>query len=151
MPCPPTNVTAMHTCAPHPVPVTWVLSDSAKHYTAVAVSSGGHRSECRTNETSCGLPGLRCGEVYTVGVSGADDNCTGQLSDTVSLNTGNTTIPSSNCEIKVLHDALLTVMLHVFPPFQSHALPSTCPASCSVALPLLTSPGLPVQMQWATL
>lgn len=69
--------------------MTWVLSDSATHYTAVAVSSRGHRSECMTNETSCSLPGLRCGEVYTVGVSGADDNCTGRLSDTVSLNTGN--------------------------------------------------------------
>lgn len=32
-----------------------------------------------------------CGEVYTVGVSGADDNCTGLLSDTVSLNTGKAT------------------------------------------------------------
>lgn len=90
MPCPPTNVSAVHTCAPHPVPVSWVASDSAKYYTAVAVSAGGHRSECMTNTTSCGLPGLRCGEVYSIGVSGADDNCTGQLSDTVSLNTGNT-------------------------------------------------------------
>lgn len=90
MPCPPTNVSAVHTCAPHPVPVSWVASDSAKYYTAVAVSGGGHRSECMTNTTSCGLPGLRCGEVYSIGVSGADDNCTGQLSDTVSLNTGNT-------------------------------------------------------------
>uniref|UniRef100_A0A671WP98 Fibronectin type-III domain-containing protein n=1 Tax=Sparus aurata TaxID=8175 RepID=A0A671WP98_SPAAU len=87
LPCPPTNVSAVHTCAPHPVPVSWVASDSAKYYTAVAVSAGGHRSECMTNTTSCGLPGLRCGEVYSIGVSGADDNCTGQLSDTVSLNT----------------------------------------------------------------
>lgn len=88
--CPPTNVSAVHTCAPDPVPVSWVASDSAKYYTAVAVSSGGHMSECRTNETSCSLPGLQCGEVYTIGVSGADDKCAGQLSSTVSLDTGNT-------------------------------------------------------------
>lgn len=99
MPCPPTNVTAMHTCVPSPVPVMWVASDSAKHYTAVAVSGGGHRSECMTSGTSCSLPGLQCGEVYTIGVSGTDDDCTGQLSDTVSLHTGNTlttTIDVSN-------------------------------------------------------
>ncbi|XP_008304956.1 fibronectin type III domain-containing protein 7-like, partial [Stegastes partitus] len=87
LPCPPTNVTAAHTCAPHPAAVSWVASDSAKRYTAVAVGSRGHRSECRSNETSCSLPGLQCGEVYTIGVSGADDNCTGQQSDTVSLST----------------------------------------------------------------
>ncbi|KAA8587297.1 hypothetical protein FQN60_016159, partial [Etheostoma spectabile] len=50
-------------------------TDSAKYYTAVAVSDGGHRSECTTNATSCSLPGLHCGEVYTIGASGADDNC----------------------------------------------------------------------------
>ncbi|XP_018532382.1 mucin-4 isoform X2 [Lates calcarifer] len=87
LPCPPTNVTAVRTCAPDPIPVSWVASDSAKYYTAVATSSGGHRSECSTNTTSCSLPTLQCGEVYTIGVSGADDNCTGPLSNTVSLNT----------------------------------------------------------------
>uniref|UniRef100_A0A8C4ISQ4 Fibronectin type-III domain-containing protein n=1 Tax=Dicentrarchus labrax TaxID=13489 RepID=A0A8C4ISQ4_DICLA len=90
LPCPPTNVTVTHTCAPGSVPVSWVASDSAIYYTAVAVSGGGHRSECTTNTTTCSLPGLQCGEVYTIGVSGGDDNCTGQLSDTVSLNRGKT-------------------------------------------------------------
>lgn len=88
VPCPPTGVSAVHTCAPHPVPVSWVASDSATHYTALAVSGTGHTSECRSNTTSCNLAGLKCGEVYTVGVSGVDDNCTGLLSDTVSLHTG---------------------------------------------------------------
>lgn len=91
MPCPPTNVTAAHACAPSPVPVTWVASQGTKYYTAVAVSGGGHRSECTTNKTSCSLAGLQCGEVYTIGVSSADDDCAGQQSDTVSLKTGRTT------------------------------------------------------------
>ncbi|XP_067460816.1 mucin-4-like [Thunnus thynnus] len=87
LPCPPTNVTAVHTCHPDPVPVSWVASDSAKYYSAVAVSSSGHKSECMTNKTSCSFSGLLCGEVYTIGVAGADDNCTGQQGDTVSLYT----------------------------------------------------------------
>ncbi|KAM7379235.1 hypothetical protein PAMP_004800 [Pampus punctatissimus] len=87
LPCPPTNITAVHTCSPDPVPVSWVASNSAKYYTAVAMSSTGHRSECTTNKTSCSFSGLLCGEVYTIGVAGADDNCTGQQSDTVSVYT----------------------------------------------------------------
>ena len=89
VPCPPANITAVRTCAPDPVPVSWASSSNAKQYTAVAVSSRGHRSECTTNETSCSLPGLHCGEVYMISVSGADDNCTGQQSSSLSLNTGN--------------------------------------------------------------
>lgn len=76
--------------------MSWVASDSAKHYTAVAVSGRGHRSECMTDQTSCSLPGLQCGEVYTIGVSGADENCTGGLSDTVALYTGMTTLTETN-------------------------------------------------------
>lgn len=102
VPCPPTSVSAVHTCRPNPVPVSWVASDSATHYTALAVSDTGHRAECRTNTTSCNLSGLRCGEVYTLGVSGADDNCTGLLSDTVSLNTGKATLPISLISASVI-------------------------------------------------
>ncbi|XP_074544742.1 uncharacterized protein LOC141804293 [Halichoeres trimaculatus] len=87
LPCPPTNVSAVHTCAPHPVPVSWVASASAKRYTVVAVSSKGHTSECTTNTTSCSLPGLMCGEVYTIRVLGADDNCRGHQGNTVTLTT----------------------------------------------------------------
>lgn len=103
VPCPPTGVSAVHMCAPNPVPVSWVASDSATHYSALAVSDTGHTSECRTNTTSCSLSGLRCGEVYTVGVSGADDNCTGLLSDTVSLNTGKATLAISLISATVIH------------------------------------------------
>lgn len=128
MPCPPTNVSAVEVCAPDPVPVSWVASDSAKYYTAVAVSGGGHRSECMTNTTSCSLSGLQCGEVYTIGVSGADDNCTGRLSDTVSLNTGNTTLIKTT----TIMSMVVLLVIHkdfVCFPLQNHVLPLMCPAS----------------------
>lgn len=109
VPCPPTNVSAARACAPNPVPVTWAASPSAKYYTAVAVSGGGHRSECSTNETSCSLSGLRCGEVYTVGVSSADDDCAGQRSPTVSLNTGRTTWKTTTNTWRGATDASVTL------------------------------------------
>uniref|UniRef100_A0A3B3DY71 Fibronectin type-III domain-containing protein n=1 Tax=Oryzias melastigma TaxID=30732 RepID=A0A3B3DY71_ORYME len=74
-PCPPTNVSAVYTCSPNPVAVSWVASGNAKQYTAVALSQQGHKSECTTNQTSCSLPGLQCGEKYSIRVSGANDIC----------------------------------------------------------------------------
>ncbi|MEQ2202743.1 hypothetical protein XENOCAPTIV_014207 [Xenoophorus captivus] len=87
MPCPPTNVTAVHMCASDPVPVSWTHSGNAELFIAVASGSRGHRAECTTNETSCSLLGLQCGEVYTVIVVGADNNCTGLQSKPLSLKT----------------------------------------------------------------
>lgn len=147
----------MHTCASDPVPVSWVASDSAKYYTAVAVSGGGHRSQCMTNNTSCSLPGLLCGEVYTIGVSGVDDNCTGQLSDTASLNTGNTTLTTSKSWMRVfifLLNSAFVVIYKIYPglfcfPLQSHVLPLMYPVSGCVALPLRRYPGHLVPTQWA--
>ncbi|XP_036072147.1 fibronectin type III domain-containing protein 7-like [Oryzias melastigma] len=84
-PCPPTNVSAVYTCSPNPVAVSWVASGNAKQYTAVALSQQGHKSECTTNQTSCSLPGLQCGEKYSIRVSGANDICSSQESNSVSL------------------------------------------------------------------
>uniref|UniRef100_A0A7N6FH25 Fibronectin type-III domain-containing protein n=1 Tax=Anabas testudineus TaxID=64144 RepID=A0A7N6FH25_ANATE len=75
VPCTPTNVTATYKCSPDLVPVSWAASNGAKYYTAVAESTSGYSARCTTNTTSCGLPGLQCGDVYTIRVSGADDNC----------------------------------------------------------------------------
>lgn len=41
-----------------------------------------------------------------MGVSGADDNCTGLLSDTVSLNTGNATLPIGLIAASVIHSMI---------------------------------------------
>lgn len=99
VPCTPTNITAAHKCAPDPVPVSWAASNGAKYYTAVAVSSRGYGSECVTNTTSCDLPGLQCGDVYTIGVSGANGECTSLLSNKITVVTGNN---NSQCVFRVI-------------------------------------------------
>lgn len=123
-------------------------------------------SECRTNKTSCSFSGLLCGEVYTIGVAGVDDNCTGQQSDTVSLYTGNTTATISvnnrwlvvflfllNCHYSLIHSQVLIDVDWWWICFllQSHVFPLMCPASWTAAMALLGCPGLWVQMLWATL
>ncbi|XP_034147227.1 fibronectin type III domain-containing protein 7-like [Esox lucius] len=46
----------------------------------------GHQSQCSSNQTSCSIANLQCGQVYTVGVMVTDDNnCTSLLSQTISL------------------------------------------------------------------
>lgn len=92
VPCPPTNVAAGHACDPDPVPVSWTHSGNAELFTAVALGSRGQRAECTSNETSCNLPGLQCGEVYSVSIAGADNNCAGLQSNPLSLKTGDTTL-----------------------------------------------------------
>ncbi|XP_054624521.1 fibronectin type III domain-containing protein 7-like [Dunckerocampus dactyliophorus] len=101
LPCPPTGVTVETTCTSS-APVSWVASNSAEYYTAFAVSGSGHTLECTTNETLCNLYGLRCGEVYTIGVAGVNDNCTGLQGDTVELYT----VPCSPTNVSSQLDCL---------------------------------------------
>ncbi|XP_036410759.1 fibronectin-like [Megalops cyprinoides] len=87
-PCVPTNVTAERTCGESMVTVHWEASRGALRYTAVAVGSGGHRSECSSNSTACNMADLLCGQVYTIGVVAVDDNCTSPQSQLMTLRTG---------------------------------------------------------------
>ncbi|KAJ8011603.1 hypothetical protein DPEC_G00059970 [Dallia pectoralis] len=86
VPCIPTNITAVHTCGQTSIDVTWATSLGATHYTAVATGNSGYQSECSSNQTSCSITNLHCGQVYTVGVMVTNDNnCTTILSQTISL------------------------------------------------------------------
>ncbi|XP_049603206.1 pneumococcal serine-rich repeat protein [Syngnathus scovelli] len=87
LPCPPTSVIAFEMCAPAPSFVTWLASNSANSYTAVAVSSTAETSVCTTNGTMCYFSDLTCGEVYSITVAGVYNNCTGLQGDAVPLYT----------------------------------------------------------------
>uniref|UniRef100_A0A3Q2YUU0 Fibronectin type-III domain-containing protein n=1 Tax=Hippocampus comes TaxID=109280 RepID=A0A3Q2YUU0_HIPCM len=113
VPCPPTPVIAVETCGPGPVPVSWVASDSANSYTAIAVSSAGYTSACTTNETSCNFYNLMCGQVYNITVAGVDNNCTGLYGDAVPLYTGNTLTPCIPTNVSSQLDCAASIS-HVF-------------------------------------
>ncbi|XP_015242186.1 PREDICTED: uncharacterized protein LOC107092315 [Cyprinodon variegatus] len=87
LPCPPTDVMVKHTCAPDPIPVSWTHSGDAELFLAVALGSEGHRAECTTNEATCNLTSLLCGEVYTISVVGAYGSCSGLQSNSLSFRT----------------------------------------------------------------
>ncbi|XP_055799638.1 fibronectin type III domain-containing protein 7-like [Salvelinus fontinalis] len=87
VPCVPTNVTAHRTCGESPVAVTWDASRGAKIYTAIAMGNSGHRTECTSNDTTCSLEDLLCGQTYSLSVLAVDDACSSTESSMVTLET----------------------------------------------------------------
>uniref|UniRef100_A0AAR2JQD7 Fibronectin type-III domain-containing protein n=1 Tax=Pygocentrus nattereri TaxID=42514 RepID=A0AAR2JQD7_PYGNA len=87
VPCVPTNVSVSRVCGATSVGITWAPSTGAHTYIAIAIDTHGQRSQCVSNRTSCSIANLTCGQMYSVGVIAANDNCSSQLSQTVSLYT----------------------------------------------------------------
>ncbi|KAL7851296.1 hypothetical protein AOLI_G00216520 [Acnodon oligacanthus] len=87
VPCVPTNVSMSRVCGATSVDITWAPSTGAHTYLAIAIDTHGQRSQCVSNRTSCSIANLTCGQMYSVGVIAANDNCSSQLSQTVSLYT----------------------------------------------------------------
>ncbi|KAM9761579.1 uncharacterized protein fndc7b [Menidia menidia] len=84
-PCVPTNVVAKRKCGQSFVEVTWQASRGAKNYTVAALDGHGNRLECESNETSCRLEGITCGQVYNITVVAVDDTCTSMKSSAVKM------------------------------------------------------------------
>lgn len=68
--------------------VMWNASRGAIYYQVAALDKDGRRLVCSSNETSCRLEGLKCSQVYNVGVCASDNNCTSNESSAVTVRTG---------------------------------------------------------------
>lgn len=99
MPCVPTNVTVHRTCGESPVAVTWDASRGAKIYTAIAIGNSGHRTECTSNDTTCSLEDLLCGQTYSLSVLAVDDACSSTESSMVTLQTGKDGVINSGVDV----------------------------------------------------
>ncbi|XP_067454263.1 serine-rich adhesin for platelets [Thunnus thynnus] len=87
-PCVPSNVVATRNCGQSFMDVTWNASRGALYYQVSALDKVGGQLLCSSNETSCRLEGLMCSQVYSVGVSASDNNCTSNESSAVTVRTG---------------------------------------------------------------
>ncbi|KAI5609206.1 hypothetical protein C0J50_6208 [Silurus asotus] len=95
-PCAPTAVQTFIQCEDNIASVSWVNSDGALNYTAVAKGQTlGQTSICTTNTTICNWSDLLCGELYTVRVTASNLYCSSAPSD-------NTTIRMAPCIPKIL-------------------------------------------------
>uniref|UniRef100_A0A674DRB0 Uncharacterized LOC115157442 n=1 Tax=Salmo trutta TaxID=8032 RepID=A0A674DRB0_SALTR len=75
-PCVPQAVETYVECGASIGSVSWMPSDGADTYTAIAIGRDAHTHPCVTNNTSCTWSNLHCGEEYTVHVTSGDDICT---------------------------------------------------------------------------
>ncbi|KAI5096119.1 hypothetical protein C0J45_14549, partial [Silurus meridionalis] len=95
-PCAPTAVQTFIQCEDNIASVSWVNSDGALNYTAVAKGQTlGQTSICTTNTTICNWSDLLCGELYIVRVTASNLYCSSVPSD-------NTTIRMAPCIPKIL-------------------------------------------------
>ncbi|XP_063282186.1 fibronectin type III domain-containing protein 7-like [Pelobates fuscus] len=89
-PCSPLHLTALPQCSPLGASASWESSIGAKSYTATFIGMDGDRTSCSTNNTSCSVSELHCGQVYNITATAYDNNC-------FSLTTNITQISSAPC------------------------------------------------------
>lgn len=68
--------------------MTWNASETADFYIVTAESSGGHKIQLSTNETSTFFSEFICGQAYFLSVQAVDSVCTSLPSQPLQLNSG---------------------------------------------------------------
>ncbi|XP_041447435.1 tenascin-N-like [Xenopus laevis] len=89
-PCMPVNVYTTVECTDNSVDIFWDRSNGSLNYTSSVLGAGGQQYHCSTEDLSCRVPKLHCGEVYSVIVFAENDICSSQPSHAIEF-------PSSPC------------------------------------------------------
>lgn len=87
-PCAPANVSTSLVCDKNTAAVSWEDSSGAVFYKVMANSSNGVAKQCTTNDTSCHLPNMHCGQTYNITVTPFSNDCKGFDSYPLSYNAG---------------------------------------------------------------
>nr|XP_015211037.1 PREDICTED: uncharacterized protein LOC102685057 [Lepisosteus oculatus] len=106
-PCPPNNAIGSLDCMTNSAWVTWENSNGAQSYTVTALGSGNYNSTCKTASTTCNVPSLRCGILYTFFVTALNKNCESAQSNTFQIATApcalTTVMAVTKCNSSTLH------------------------------------------------
>ncbi|KAK9519631.1 hypothetical protein VZT92_022346 [Zoarces viviparus] len=84
-PCPPTGVTSFMNCIANIAVVSWTGSAGAEFYTATVTQEDGQSRSCWSDSTQCGMPGIQCGQNYTVTVVASNEKCDSDPSEADTL------------------------------------------------------------------
>ena len=87
-PCPPQDVLALAGCENRTVSVSWAPSEGAVMYTATLEGTDGETTCCTTNDTSCDISQLPCGEMYVLLVTAEGRTCNSTQSEGLMVRTG---------------------------------------------------------------
>ncbi|XP_053549799.1 uncharacterized protein LOC128641237 [Bombina bombina] len=74
-PCQPTNLSAQLECGADHALLSWGAALGGGTYTATLSSPSGQSKSCSTNETSCDVFGIQCGQTYTLSVETIGTMC----------------------------------------------------------------------------
>nr|XP_020513608.1 fibronectin type III domain-containing protein 7-like [Labrus bergylta] len=81
--CPPDQVTASLDCAANEALVSWNGQPRINSYTATIVDEQQRLLSCSSTNTSCRIPDLKCGQLYTVTVGYHDGICPSMPSEAI--------------------------------------------------------------------
>lgn len=90
VPCPLSGLEATLDCDTNAALVSWTPGRGILNYNATAENIAiTPQQSCSTNGSSCNITSLRCGESYTVKVSGQGQNCRSPPQDWQTIASGN--------------------------------------------------------------
>ena len=85
-PCVPMNLSVHYNVST--AQVMWAAARGASSYSVQAVADLGSGVTCNTNNTTCSMNGLQCGQIYNVTVMARNTVCDSMISETSRLMTG---------------------------------------------------------------
>ncbi|KAK2835181.1 hypothetical protein Q5P01_015665 [Channa striata] len=106
-PCVAKNIKGRLDCISNSVWVTWDNSDGALSYFVYAKGPNGHNSSCTTTSSTCRVPDLKCGTLYSFRVIGVNKYCNSNDSGTFDLETGPCALSSVSTVTQCNSDTIL--------------------------------------------
>lgn len=88
VPCPPSGLTGVTTCANNDITVSWDQSPESHTTYLIHSYEDGASADYTTTQTSYLLTGLQCGELYMLAVAVNDSQCTSNFSEPIQTETG---------------------------------------------------------------
>ncbi|KAK5919428.1 hypothetical protein CgunFtcFv8_023324 [Champsocephalus gunnari] len=84
-PCPPAGVSTRQDCLSGIVMVMWQATNGSDYYTATMQTDTGISPMCMSDSNECSVPGLTCGQNFSVSVTASNQQCNITSSHTTSL------------------------------------------------------------------
>ncbi|XP_010791369.1 fibronectin type III domain-containing protein 7-like [Notothenia coriiceps] len=84
-PCPPVGVSTRQDCLSGIVMVMWQATNGSDYYTAAMQTDTGISPMCMSDSNGCSVPGLTCGQNFSVSVTASNQQCNITSSHTTSL------------------------------------------------------------------
>lgn len=87
-PCAVQNVQSSLNCTTNVLTTSWVPGAMPANYSATALTRNGTRVHCTTEDATCAMTNLKCGEQYSVTVKAVSSTCEGRSSVPEIVHTG---------------------------------------------------------------